>query len=68
MGPAAAHPARRRGAGRLPHEWAEFWENHYGRGTPSGAFIRGFMKGATEIHDEIDARNAVVHGSSKLIA
>ena len=37
----------------LPHEWAEFWENHYGRGTPSGAFIRGFMKGATEIHDEI---------------
>jgi hypothetical protein len=36
-----------------PHEWAEFWENHYGRGTPSGAFIRGFMKGATEIHDEI---------------
>jgi hypothetical protein len=53
MGPAAAHPARRRGAGRLPHEWAEFWENHYGCGTPSGAFIRGFMKGATEIHDEI---------------
>ena len=37
----------------LPHEWAEFWESHYGRGSPSSAFIRGFMKGAAEIHDEI---------------
>jgi len=36
-----------------PHEWAEFWYVHYGRGKPSGAFIRGFIEGATEVYDAI---------------
>lgn len=37
-------------------EWAEFWETHYGRGTPSDAFVRGFIEGAREVYDEIADR------------
>jgi len=33
--------------------WLEFWETHYGRGTPSEAFIRGFIEGAAEVYDKI---------------
>jgi hypothetical protein len=34
-------------------EWGEFWENYYGRGEPSEAFIRGFIEGATEVYDTV---------------
>jgi hypothetical protein len=39
--------------GENPREWEEFWEDHYGVDTPSDAFLRGFIEGATEVFKEI---------------